>query len=151
MNYTIPTTVLDNFFDDPYDVREFALQQEYYPDVNCVYPGKRSKELHEINRPLFQHVIDRFNAIFYKSVDIQGWSARIQFQIVDNTFNSGWVHRDNDLITGIIYLNPRANPDSGTTIYKPKSTGISELVYPQKQLQPDEARITNTTSSKTLS
>ena len=65
MNYTIPTTILDNFFDDPLEVRRFALEQEFLPDINQSYPGKRSRPLHEISTPLFKHTINRFNSIFY--------------------------------------------------------------------------------------
>jgi hypothetical protein len=143
VNYTIPTTVLDNFFDDPYEVRKFALEQEYFTDPNHTYPGKRSRELNEINRPLFQHVIDRVNAIFYRASDVQGWSARVQFQIIDKSFQTGWIHRDNEIISGIVYLNPDPDLNSGTTIYKPKFTGASEKMYPQKYLQPEESRLEN--------
>lgn len=143
MNYTIPTTVLDNFFDNPYEVRKFALEQEYFTDPNHTYPGKRTRELHEINRPLFLHTIDRFNSLFYRSGEVQSWAARVQFQLIDDSYNSGWVHRDNEMISGIIYLTPDADPNSGTTIYKPKFTGASELICPQKYMQPEESRTAN--------
>ena len=33
--------------------------------------------------------------------------------------NKGWVHTDEDaLFAGVVYLNPKPDPDSGTSIYK---------------------------------
>jgi hypothetical protein len=142
MNYTIPTTVLDNFFDDPLEVRRFALEQEFLPDINQSYPGKRSRPLHEISTPLFKHTINRFNSIFYVLNDIDGWQATAYFQLIDNT-SAPWVHRDLQTISGIIYLNDNSDPATGTTIYKPKTTGLFGLDVTDKQILPEDARLAN--------
>ena len=142
MNYTIPTTILDNFFDDPLEVRKFALKQEFLPDVNQSYPGKRSRPLQEINPPLFRHTIERFNSIFYVLSDVDGWQATAYFQLIDST-SAPWVHRDIQTISGIIYLNDTPKLETGTTIYKPKTTGLFGLDVTSKQLLPEDARLKN--------
>ena len=43
-NYIIPTTVVDDFFDDPYLVTEFAKSQSYKKDE---FNQWRAKELNQ--------------------------------------------------------------------------------------------------------
>jgi hypothetical protein len=143
MNYLIPTVVLDNFFDDPLWVRDFALKQEYTKDPDGLYPGKRTQPLHELNEKLFKHVINRFNSIFFYLEHIEGWQARAFFQQIDSSYNEGWVHRDVDLISGLIYLNPNPSLDTGTTIYKPKATGLFGVNPMNKQSLPGSVREEN--------
>jgi hypothetical protein len=128
INYTIPTTIIDNFFDDPIWVRDFALLQEYAPAPGGIWPGERTKYLHELNPAFFDHVISRFLATFYDFQFHQlDWNAKGHFQRVSKIYDEGWVHRDTASITGIIYLDPNPVPESGTTIYKPKYPGTLEL------------------------
>lgn len=119
----IPTTILDGFFEDPDYVRKFALQQQFYTDPNNMWPGKRSAPLHEINPHLFFHTVDKFLSLFYTRDAIEEYEATAMFQIVDGRYDQGWVHRDSDLITGIVYLNPNPPLKTGTMIYDPKVPG----------------------------
>jgi hypothetical protein len=98
--------------------------------------------LHEISTPLFKHTINRFNSIFYVLNDIDGWQATAYFQLIDNT-SAPWVHRDLQTISGIVYLNDAPDPETGTTIYKPKTTGLFGLDVTDKQLLPEDARLAN--------
>jgi len=58
-NYIIPTTVVDDFFDNPMKVREFALQQEFKTDPHNLWPGKRTALLNDIDPALLNHIIMR--------------------------------------------------------------------------------------------
>jgi hypothetical protein len=130
MNYFIPTSVVDDFFESPAHIRKFASTLEYAPDPRNNWPGVRSKDLSIVNLFLFNHVINKALSIFYYSrEDILGlehewayhWEATAQFQMVSKeSFDIGWVHKDSALITGIIYLNENPNPNSGTSIYDMK-------------------------------
>ena len=62
-----PITVVDDFFEYPDEVREFALQQEYFLDVENRWPGKRTKPLHEINFSLFNSTVNKVIYLFYNS------------------------------------------------------------------------------------
>ena len=59
-NYIIPTTIVDDFFDDPELVRKFALEQEYKSDPDLKWPGARSAELHSVDPNFFGNTIQRF-------------------------------------------------------------------------------------------
>jgi hypothetical protein len=45
------------------------------------------------------------------------------FQIIDETWGTGWVHDDDPKLhlAGVIYLNPESPIESGTTIYNDQS------------------------------
>ena len=131
-NFCIPTTVVDDFFDNPEYIREYALSLEYTKDEESKWPGKRSKQLHELNPELFTFVINRALGLFYTpGEDYNKWEAKCSFQLVDKTYGNGWVHKDVELITGIVYLNKEYNPNAGTTIYERK-TGHSLLNIDKK-------------------
>ena len=48
-NYIIPTTVVDDFFDDPHMVAEFAKKQTYSKDTHNQWPGERTESIHKLN------------------------------------------------------------------------------------------------------
>lgn len=141
-NYCIPTSVVDDFFDNPEWVRSWALSLDYEKNSKGAWPGKRSKSLHEIDPKFFEFVINRFMSLYYyNGVDLRSadpsfrfsWVARAYFQSVDSSYGEGWIHRDqNSLITGIIYLNQDYNLDAGTTIYTRK-TGFDIVNQETKQ------------------
>ena len=50
--------VVDNFYEDPYAVREFALQQIYYPGEGAVGHRTRKQFLFDGLRESFEEIID---------------------------------------------------------------------------------------------
>jgi hypothetical protein len=125
-----PITILDNFFDNPDKIRDYALSLEYEKDPLGHWPGERSKQLYEINPPLFNEVCRRVMSMYFDleqpSSDIR-WQASMNFQKVDESYVSGWVHTDkNVVITAIVYLNKNSNNNGGTSIYKLKN----DILFP---------------------
>ena len=114
-----PITVVDDFFEYPDAVREFALQQEYLPDPENKWPGKRSKPLHELNPVLFNNTINKVLSLFFNLNKTKiSWNTSVCFQKVNSKYQEGWVHTDENICTGIIYLSKPKNK-CGTTIYRP--------------------------------
>jgi hypothetical protein len=124
INYIIPTTVVDSFLDDPDWVRNFALKQEFAVDPINQWPGKRTKDIAELNPALFGHIINKFFSVFYDHEETQvRWKASAYFHMIDESYETGWVHRDQGrLITGVVYLNE--GDGSGTSVYEPISPGL---------------------------
>ena len=122
-NVAFPTTIIDGFFDDPDAVREFALKQEFKDSENdgYIWPGKRSKLLHEICPNFFQTFVNKMLSAFYdlNSTEYK-WEATACFQIVNKEYQYGWVHKDKDVFTGIVYLSKNYE-NSGTTLYEAKN------------------------------
>jgi hypothetical protein len=127
----IPVTVLDNFFEDPDSVREWALSLEYFPDEKGRWPGLRTHRLHELNVAFTDHVARRYFSLFY-NFDYEKVEYQIDccFQLIDSSKGAGWIHDDGSCrMTGIIYLTPNANLSGGTSIYKRKNNvNFTDLV-----------------------
>lgn len=134
MNYVIPTTVVDNFFEDPIAIRKYALSLDYELDPEGRWPGKRSKNLHIINRGLFDNICEKFFSLFYDVENDENlrWTVKAAFQLTDSSYEEGWVHSDLSLISAVIYLNDNPDPNTGTTIYKPKTVGTKMLHTEEK-------------------
>jgi hypothetical protein len=140
MTYLTPVTVVDNFFEDPLAVREFALKQKYESDPENLWPGERSAPLHELNLNLFKSTIERYLALFHTTGQIRGWHGKAHFQRVSSKAEKGWIHRDPNLISGVIYLSPNASLDSGTTIYQPKDLSYNDPDPDNKLILPASVR-----------
>jgi len=110
--------ICDNFYSNPNEVRDFALQQDFNVDGN--YPGHRTKSF------LTQNIADWIGQIVGGEVDMEGlgedsYCGAYQYTTAaDRT----WIHADgwNDW-AGVVYLTPDAPASGGTGIYRHKPTG----------------------------
>jgi hypothetical protein len=132
-----PVTVVDNFFDNPDKIVEYALSCEYVKAEDGRWPGKRTAPLHVINPEIFNLSADKLISLFYADNLNPTWSAATYFQLVDNNYNGGWIHRDTDyIITGIVYLNKNENIKSGTSIYRPKKDKFyAKLIHNEEKIK----------------
>ena len=128
----IPASCVDNFYEDPDSVRDFALSLDFGPPRDSEnYPGFRTKCLSDIDNDFFEFSAQKFISSFVDLKSISGWRGNSFFQKI-YTFNSdrhhpmngGWAHRDEDvphsLLAGVVYLNKNTCLDSGTKILSPK-------------------------------
>lgn len=127
-NVLFPTTIIDNFFDDPYTVRKLALSTKFYPNKDGRWPGARSDRIHNIDHELFEHTASKILSIFYNLDDIENYKLNLLFQHIvpqyerTNPLNRGFIHRDQFLLGGLIYLNEEYEDGIGTSIYTPKKS-----------------------------
>lgn len=124
-----PITVLDNFYDDPDEIRKFALSQKYQfrhelkDDLPFVFPGSRTKDLSVINKPLFEKVARKISALFHNlENDHFRWSITTNFQSVSEDYGQGIIHYDNAIFAAVLYLSPDAPLESGTSLYEPNKS-----------------------------
>ncbi len=131
----IPKTVIvDNFFPNPNEIRDFALSQDF--SVKGNYPGKRTKSFaSNEHKEIFEKMLGR--TITYWPKEYNG-----SFQITNSTQKS-WIHRDLTDYSALIYLTPNAPLDGGTTIYSHKSTGLTYAFNKE-----DEDRLSIDSSNK---
>ncbi len=123
-----PTTVIDNFLEDPDKIRNIALDMKYFESIDGRWPGKRTQDLHLINKELHNYLCNKVFSIFYDFVQPVTWKLELMFQLIDSldeskssAFNKGWIHLDNNCaFGGLLYLSPDADPETGTNIYLPK-------------------------------
>lgn len=135
-----PFTLIDNFYDNPHEIRNFALNLNYQRTSPLIFPALRSDLIHEIDKNFFDKCCQKFFSLFY-DLNYSGveWVVQSEFQKIykfsknkKSPLNQGWIHCDLDknkngsLLTGVVYLNPSPAVDSGTTLYDIKKDGRIE-------------------------
>ena len=124
MNY-YPITVVDNFYENPDEIRKFALSQQYeycheIKDIDYTFPGSRTKDLSIIHPELYQKVCHKLTSLFHNfEHDVLRWKITTCFQSVTKDFGRGVIHHDaNTVFAAVLYLSPEPQENSGTTLYK---------------------------------
>lgn len=129
----IPTTIIDGFLDHPEALRDFALKQEYTPGRDGRWPGKRSKPLYELSPIVYETYIRKILSIFFNTNEHYTYNTDTTFQIVDKEYESGWIHRDDCILTAILYLTPGSV--SGTSLYERKDILFDDRTYQDEKLK----------------
>ena len=127
----------DGFFKNPDKVREWALTLKYDHPIGT-YPGVRSRPLIELNKKFYESTTSKLLALWgdYSKND---WDCQIQFQKIsrfsDNPeINRGWIHQDGEAYcAAVVYLDPDANLDHGTSIYRMKDGAEENALDWQKK------------------
>ena len=114
LDYLPTIVVIDNFYDDPDSIREFALSQDFLVKGN--YPGMRTGSF---ATPLHKSKLEK---IMGREINYWPDGYNGSFQIVTEDCKS-WIHRDNTDYSLIVFLTPDPPPQSGTVFYKHIATG----------------------------
>lgn len=120
-SYSPRAWIVDNFYKDPYKVREYALSLEYYDMHNNDggYVGFRTRTQH-----LFPGLKERFEQIMNKPItrwQEYGMNGRFQYGPAGT-----WrvYHCDDQRYAGMLYLTPDAPVECGTTLFMDKRTKV---------------------------
>lgn len=110
--------VVDNFYEDPHKVREFALQQEFFEGgIGRGFIGRRT-----VNQFLFSSLKEKFENIMGKKITKwQEYDMNGKFQVAWSGEPLVW-HCDAQQWGGMLYLTPDAPYQCGTTLYANKKT-----------------------------
>ena len=115
--------VMDNFYENPDAVRDFALQQYYFDDEG--YLGMRTRK-----QFFFKGVKERFEELMGQKIvrwEEEPMNGRFQ------TCKAGTplvYHCDDQRWAAMIYLTPDAPPEAGTSFYRHKHTKIRHNSHP---------------------
>lgn len=116
--------VIDNFYEDPYLVRDFALNQIYFDGEGAVGSRTRKQFLFDGIKEKFEETIKEKipdhtpNGFGWKDGGING-----RFQSVKAGAPMVY-HCDAQKWAGVLFLTPDAPPQSGTSFYRHKKTKI---------------------------
>jgi hypothetical protein len=113
--------IVDNFYNDPYAVRDFALNQQYEKhSIDNPYVGSRT-----FNQFIFPGIKEAFEEIIGEKItawgDVYGMCGRFQYNVAGQPLV---YHCDAQRWAGMIYLTPDAPPECGTSTYMHKKTRI---------------------------
>jgi hypothetical protein len=130
-----PVTIIENFYENPDEIRDFALSQKYTfcherENVDYVYPGSRTKDIFDLDAQLQALICKKLVSIFHNSeYDIMRWGISTNFQSVTEEYQEGVLHTDhNTIFAGVLYLSPNAPLDAGTSLYR-KNSSFNEEKY----------------------
>lgn len=115
--------IVDNFYENPMEVREMALGSYFFDDPG--YLGMRTRKQY-----FFEGVKERFEKIIGKRIvdwENQGMNGR--FQICTAGIPPVY-HCDDQKWAAMVYLTPNAPPWSGTKMFRHKETGIAHNSNP---------------------
>tara|TARA_A100001011_G_scaffold35883_1_gene34192 strand:- start:5958 stop:6635 length:678 start_codon:yes stop_codon:yes gene_type:complete len=119
----IPTTIVDNFLQEPDSLIHYAKTLDYSPDKINSWPGVRSEDLKHINPTLHLTLIEKVMTLFLPFTEIDNIEHDVitQFQIIPQDYGSGVIHYDPSIFTAILYLNKETDVNYGTSLWTPKT------------------------------
>jgi hypothetical protein len=112
--------VVDNFYNNVDEIREFALAQKFelHPEY---HKGKRTNDVF-----LFKGLKEKFETIVGKK--IKNWTNGLNGCFQSCIGGDQLVyHVDVQEYAGIIFLTPNAPPEGGTTFYRSKHTKCNKI------------------------
>jgi hypothetical protein len=126
----IPASCVDNFYDDPDSIRNYALSLDYISSDNKIksnFPGERTPCLSTVDENFYYSSIQRLLSCFFDISSSTRWIAETYFQKIfsfhenkNHCMNTGWTHRDDGRdFAAVVYLNKNTYPNSGTSILHP--------------------------------
>lgn len=135
MNLYPTATIIENFYENPDEIRAFALKQKFtyrheLENIDYVYPGCRTKDIFELDKTLYEKVCKKLVSVFHNTEkDRMRWAISTSFQVVEGRFERGVIHQDTSTIfAGVVYLTPNAPLNAGTSLFKPNAT-FSEQAF----------------------
>ena len=111
--------IVDYFYADPHAVREFALKQEFEPNLNY-YKGSRSNQQYIVpgTKEAFEKVIGKKITNW---TETHGMCGRFQYCTAEDSLV---YHCDGQTLAGMIYLTPDAPYSCGTSLFAHKGTKL---------------------------
>jgi len=111
--------IVDDFYADPYAVREFALQQEFDPNLDY-YKGSRTKDQYIVpgTKEAFEKIIGKKITNW---TETHGMCGRFQYCTAEDDLV---YHCDGQTLAGMVYLTPDAPFSCGTSLYAHKDTKL---------------------------
>lgn len=116
--------VVDNFYKNPFKIREYALGVEYSDDIRF-YKGMRSNQQH-----IFKGTREVFEQIMGEKIvrfEEHGMCGRFQICTAEDPLV---YHYDGQKWAAMVYLSPDAPVDCGTSLLMHKQTGVREANDP---------------------
>ena len=120
MTYTSIT--IDNFYNNPDEVRDYILTQDF--NITGNFPGKRTEPiLNESTTEYISKLISHEGEVDW--ANNKEYNGSFQYTTKNDT---SWIHADEyNHWAGVLYLTPNAPLDSGTGIFKHKETGLYKI------------------------
>lgn len=117
--------IIDDFYNNPEEVREFALAQDFNVDGN--YPGHRTRSFlsPSIKEHIEEHLSPVHGKILWPEEGEEEYTGAFQFTTAEDR---SWIHADGtNKWAGVLYLTIDAPVSGGTALYKHLPTGLTRV------------------------
>jgi len=120
------TLIIEDFLDNPDEIRNLVIDSKVPFDKTGSYPGKRTSP---VDNPDYKNmIIEKLERVLPFKIKMNPLSFAFQLCL---SGDETWVHLDPPEWTGVLYLTPNAPIDSGTLLFK-------EDVELKKKLREDD-------------
>tara|TARA_B100000953_G_C17929678_1_gene393474 strand:+ start:50 stop:844 length:795 start_codon:yes stop_codon:yes gene_type:complete len=148
--------VVDDFFDDPEILINYGKSLSKKAAHNGHWPGMRTDELWKIDEELHNAILTKIMSCYFNldHREITWKNSGMNFQeipryseIKNDVKNKGWIHRDSYTedspyeLAGLIYLTPKIDPDSGTSLFKLKDSVVESGLNIFETFNQDQANM----------
>lgn len=116
---------IDNFYSDPYGLRDFIINNVEFAEDKNWYKGSRSTKQYFI--PGTKEKIEDIMNIRIKKWEDHTMCGRFQFCTAQDPIV---YHYDGQTWAGMVYLTPDAPFSTGTSLYSSKKTGARDTTHP---------------------
>lgn len=117
----VQSLIIDGFYNNVDDVRQFALSQEF--GVKGNYPGQRTISFADDGIKGFLGNILRPHAGEITVWNTDEYNGAYQYT---TQYERSWIHSDGwNTWAGVVYLTPNAPLSGGTGIFRHKETGLT--------------------------
>ena len=121
------TLIIDDFLDNPDEIRNFLIDNKVSFEKTGSYPGKRTPPVDNIG---YQNmVIEKLNQALPFKIKMDPLSFAFQLCLSDD---ETWVHVDPSDWTGVLYLTPDAPVESGTLLFKADDESMMKIRSEEK-------------------
>jgi len=116
--------IVEDFYDDPDSVREFAMNQKFYDDPGFI--GKRTRQ--QFFFPGMKEKFEQIMGMRITNWESHGMNGRFQHNVGGEAIT--W-HTDFQKFAGLIYLTPNAPYNSGTRMAAYKQNRVRHCSDPR--------------------
>ena len=115
-----PSIIVDNFFESPTLVRNYALTLPYGRISDGIIPGVRTPFMNILDSKFNDFVIKKALSFLFDLKEHKvNYYVEMMFQQSFGKYQEGWVHHDDPKfdMAGVVYLTPNAPINAGTSLY----------------------------------
>ena len=119
--------IIDDFLDNPDEIRNFLIESKTSFRRTGSYPGKRTPPVDNI---VYKNmIVEKLNQFLPCKIKMKPLSFSFQLCLSDD---KTWVHLDPSDWTGVLYLTPNAPLESGTLLFKADNESMMKIRREEK-------------------
>jgi len=105
--------IIDDFLDDPDEIRNFLIDNKVPFEIKGPYPGQRTPP---VDNQLYKNmIVKKLHEVLPFKIKMYPLSYAFQLCL---SSDKSWIHVDPSDWTGVLYLTPNPPIESGTLLFK---------------------------------